>query len=175
MAGREIGVRKLMTANLLKRLESSVHSFKLTLERVKANMADTLARIDDYKLQKSEEFKVSDMVGMDDYDLDVDDDEEMSFEVGNATKFDLADMDWLSWERDIIADVENIDVLLAMIDDIGPEHDAKLIELKDQIKGKVESPINPDNKKVIIFTAFADTAEYLFDHVSKLAPKMSSG
>lgn len=50
-------------------LESSVHSFKLTLERVKANMADTLARIDDYKLQKSEEFKVSDMVGMDDYDL----------------------------------------------------------------------------------------------------------
>ena len=169
MAGREIGVRKLMTANLLKRLESSAHSFKLTLERVKANMADTLARIDDYKLQKSEEFKVSDMVGMDDYDLDVDDDEEMSFEVGNATKFDLADMDWLSWERDIIADVENIDVLLAMIDDIGPEHDAKLIELKGQIKGKVESPINPDNKKVIIFTAFADTAEYLFDHVSKFA------
>lgn len=169
MAGREIGVRKLMTANLLKRLESSVHSFKLTLERVRSNMQDTLSRIDDYKLQKAEGFKVSDLEGFDVYDFDIDDDEEMSFEVGNATKFDLADMDWLSWERDIVADVENIDILLSMIDDIGPEHDAKLVQLKEQIKQKIENPINPGNKKIIIFTAFADTAEYLFEHVSKFA------
>ena len=169
MAGREIGVRKLMTANLLKRLESSVHSFKLTLERVRKNMEETLARIDDYKLQKTEGFKVSDMEGFDGYDFDIEDDEEMSFEVGNATKFDLADMDWLSWERDILSDVDNIDILLSMVDDIGPEHDAKLIELREQIREKVENPLNPDNKKVIVFTAFADTAEYLYEHVSSFA------
>lgn len=169
MAGREIGVRKLMTANLLKRLESSVHSFKLTLERVRKNMEETLARIDDYKLQKTEGFKVSDMEGFDGYDFDIEDDEEMSFEVGNATKFDLADMDWLSWGRDILSDVDNIDILLSMVDDIGPEHDAKLIELREQIREKVENPLNPDNKKVIVFTAFADTAEYLYEHVSSFA------
>ncbi len=169
MAGREIGVRKLMTANLLKRLESSVHSFKLTLERVRGNMEETLQRIDDYKLQKTEGFKVSDMEGFDGYDFDIEDDEEMSFEVGNATKFDLADMDWLSWERDILSDVDNIDILLSMVDDIGPEHDAKLVELREQIREKVENPLNPGNKKVIVFTAFADTAEYLYEHVSSFA------
>lgn len=169
MAGREIGVRKLMTANLLKRLESSVHSFKLTLERVRGNMEETLQRIDDYKLQKTEGFKVSDMEGFDGYDFDIEDDEEMSFEVGNATKFDLADMDWLSWERDILSDVDNIDILLSMVDDIGPEHDAKLMELREQIREKVENPLNPGNKKVIVFTAFADTAEYLYEHVSSFA------
>lgn len=169
MAGREIGVRKLMTANLLKRLESSVHSFKLTLERVRKNMEETLARIDDYKLQKTEGFKVSDMEGFDGYNFDIEDDEEMSFEVGNATKFDLADMDWLSWERDILSDVDNIDVLLSMVDDIGPEHDAKLVELREQIREKAENPLNPGNKKVIVFTAFADTAEYLYEHVSSFA------
>lgn len=169
MAGREIGVRKLMTANLLKRLESSVHSFKLTLERVKSNMEETLSKIDDYKLMKSEGFKVSDMAGMGDYDFDVEDDDDMSFEVGNATKFDLADMDWLFWERDIMADVDNIEVLLSMIEDITPEKDAKLVELREQIREKTENPINPGNKKIIIFTAFADTAEYLYEHVSEFA------
>lgn len=171
MAGREIGVRKLMTTNLLKRLESSVHSFKLTLERVRRNMKDTLARIDIYKLQKTEGFKISDMEGFEDYDFDVEDDEEMSFEVGNAIKFDLADMDWLSWERDILSDVDNIDLLLSMIDDIGPEHDAKLIELQEQIREKAVNPLNPGNKKVIVFTAFADTAEYLYEHVSTFAKR----
>ncbi len=169
MAGREIGVRKLMTTNLLKRLESSVHSFKLTLERVRRNMKDTLARIDDYKLQKAEGFKISDMEGFEWYDFDIEDDEEISFEVGNATKFDLADMDWLSWERDILSDVDNIDLLLSMIDDIGPEYDAKLIELQEQIRDKAKKPLNPGNKKVIVFTAFADTAEYLYEHVSTFA------
>ena len=171
MAGREIGVRKLMTANLLKRLESSVHSFKLTLERVRKNMEETLAHINDYKLQKTESFRVSDMEGFDGYDFDIEDDEEMSFEVGNATKFDLADMDWLSWERDILSDVDNIDILLSMIDDISPEHDAKLVELREQIREKVENPLNPGNKKVIVFTAFADTAEYLYEHVSSFAKR----
>lgn len=169
MAGREIGMRKLMTANLLKRLESSVHSFKLTLERVKRNMEETLSQIDEYKRAKATGFAVSDMRGMGDYDFDIDDDEEVSFCVGKQMQFDLEDMDWLSWERDITSDVENIDILLSMVEDIGPEHDAKLIELREQIRGKVESPLNPGNKKIIVFTAFTDTAEYLYEHVSAFA------
>ena len=170
MRGREYGIRKLMTTNLLKRLESSVHSFRLTLERVRNNMNDALEAIDDYKRTrtKSSFTDVSDKYG---YDFDADDEEDMAFEVGRSVKVDIADMDWMSWERDIMADVENIDVLLAMIEDIDPTHDAKLIELCDQIREKAAHPINPGNRKVIVFTAFADTAAYLFEHVSSFAKR----
>ena len=169
MAGRETGLRKLMNANLLKRLESSVWSFRMTLERILEYMDDTLDVIDDYKANRAtRRVTVEDSSSQFDFDLD---DEEMFFEVGGRTKIDLEDMDWLSWERDIAADVETINVLLSMIKDIDPAHDAKLVELCDQLRGKVEEPINPGNRKVMIFTAFADTAEYLFEHVSAFAKK----
>ena len=169
MAGRETGLRKLMNANLLKRLESSVWSFRMTLERILEYMDDTLDVIDDYKANRAtRRVTVEDSSSQFDFDLD---DEEMFFEVGGRTKIDLEDMDWLSWERDIAADVETINVLLAMIKDIDPAHDAKLVELCEQLRGKAENPINPGNRKVMIFTAFADTAEYLFEHVSAFAKK----
>ncbi|MDO4899178.1 helicase-related protein [Actinomyces sp.] len=168
MAGRETGLRKLMNANLLKRLESSVWSFRMTLERILGYMSATLEVIDAYKVNRSQRIVVEDTSSQFDFDLD---DEEMFFEVGGKTKIDLEDMDWLSWERDIAADVETINVLLSMIKDIDPAHDAKLVELCDQLRGKVEAPINPGNKKVMIFTAFADTAEYLYEHVSAFAKR----
>lgn len=169
MAGRETGLRKLMNANLLKRLESSVWSFRMTLERILGYMSETLKVIDDYKANRAtRRVIVEDTSSQFDFDLD---DEEMFFEVGGKTKIDLEDMDWLSWERDIAADVETINVLLSMIKDIDPAHDAKLVELCDEIRGKIESPINPGNRKIMIFTAFADTAEYLFEHVSAFAKR----
>lgn len=168
MAGRETGLRKLMNANLLKRLESSVWSFRMTLERILGYMSATLEVIDAYKASRNQRIVVEDTSSQFDFDLD---DEEMFFEVGGRTKIDLEDMDWLSWERDIAADVETINVLLSMIRDIDPAHDAKLVELCDEIRGKVESPINPGNRKVMIFTAFADTAEYLYEHMSAFAKR----
>ena len=93
----------------------------------------------------------------------------MFFEVGGKTKIELEDMDWVSWERDIAADVETINVLLSMIKDIDPAHDAKLLELCEEIRQKVEHPINAGNRKIMVFTAFADTAEYLYEHVGAFA------
>ena len=166
MAGRETGLRRLMNTNLLKRLESSVWSFRMTLERILAYMEDTLDVIDDYRKHRATHLTVADTSTQFDFDLD---DEEMFFEVGGKTKIELEDMDWISWERHIEHDVETIHVLLSMIEDIDPAHDAKLQELCEQHREKVEHPINPGNRKVMIFTAFADTAEYLYEN---LAPRL---
>ena len=173
MAGRENGLRKLMNTNLLKRLESSVWSFRMTLERVLESMEETLRKIDAYKANRltGSAAAVEDFNFPVRFDLDSDDAEFAGFEVGGNTKIQLEDMDWLSYERDILADVEEIQILLSMIKDIDPAHDAKLIEICEEIKAKALNPINPENKKVLIFTAFADTANYLYEHVSRYAKK----
>ena len=166
LGGRETGVRRLMTANLLKRLESSVHSFRLTLERVYAAMQGALEAIDGYKAGRAAA-TVSEGALPDGFDFDPDD--EGAFEVGGATKILIEDMDWMSWERDIAKDVDVIQILISMVRDIDPAHDAKLLELCGQIREKVRRPVNPGNRKVLVFTAFSDTADYLYEHVSAFA------
>lgn len=167
MVGRETGVRKLMNTNLLKRLESSVWSFRMTLERILEYMDDTLDVMDDYKVNcATRRVVVEDTSRQFDFDLD---DEEMFFEVGGKTKIDLEDMDWMTWEHDVATDVETIKLLLSMIKDIDPAHDAKLLELREEIRQKVEHPINAGNRKIMVFTAFADTAEYLYEHLGAFA------
>ena len=103
--------------------------------------------------------------------FDFDPDDESGFEVGGATKILVEDMDWMSWERDIEADVAVIEVLISMVRDIDPAHDAKLIELCEQIREKSQGPINPGNRKVLVFTAFSDTADYLYENVSAFAKR----
>lgn len=165
MTGREFGLQKLMVTNLLKRLESSVCSFRLTLQRVLDLMDDTLAQIDAYKDKRIATLELRNSSGV---DLD-EDDSEAAFEVGNKTKIDIADMDWIRWERDIIADADVIRGLLADIDDVDVAHDAKLQDLMHLLKEKAENPINKNNRKAIIFTAFSDTADYLYEHLSAFA------
>lgn len=169
LGGRETGVRRLMTTNLLKRLESSVCSFRLTLERVLAAMSAALDTIDDYRKGLASGASVADGDLPGGFDFDPDD--ESGFEVGGATKILVEDMDWMSWERDIEADVAVIEVLISMVRDIDPAHDAKLIELCEQIREKSQSPINPGNRKVLVFTAFSDTADYLYENVSAFAKR----
>lgn len=165
LGGRETGIRRLMTTNLLKRLESSVHSFRLTLERVYAAMRGALGAIDGYKAGRAA--AVGEGALPDGFDFDPDD--EGAFEVGGATKILIDDMDWMSWERDIAKDVDVIQILISMVRDIDPAHDAKLLELCEQIREKAANPVNPGNRKVLVFTAFSDTADYLYDHVSEFA------
>ena len=169
LGGRETGVRRLMTTNLLKRLESSVCSFRLTLERVLAAMNAALDTIDDYRRGLASGASVADGDLPGGFDFDPDD--ESGFEVGGATKILVEDMDWMSWERDIEADVAVIEVLISMVRDIDSAHDAKLIELCEQIRGKSQGPINPGNRKVLVFTAFSDTADYLYENVSAFAKR----
>lgn len=164
--GREEGVRRLMSINLLKRLESSVHSFRLTVDRMRKKIDETIKKINNYELG-SEEIEFTDIAAGEDFDYD--DQNTDFFSVGKKVKIDLADMDYVSWRRELERDAENLELLSLMIADITPQHDTKLQTLFDLIRKKIEHPINPGNKKIIIFTAFSDTADYLFANVSKFA------
>lgn len=154
---REQGIQRLMNIQLLKRLESSVNSFRLTLERIRDYMKETLDAIESYQ---SGDRRVS----VDDYE-DVDGDEdEQDFMIGKKkNRILLEDMDYISWQREIKEDLDVISLLLTMLESITPEHDSKLQQLIVDLKDKFAHPINGDNKKVIIFTAFSDTALYLYD------------
>ncbi|MGM9779547.1 MAG: helicase-related protein [Prevotella sp.] len=160
--GREKGLRKLMATNLLKRLESSVNSFRLTLERICEYIKETIAKIDEYDKTRQEN---SVDVELFDDDFDSQDSETEPFSTKKA-KIRLRDMDYMSWQRDIKADLEKFRLLLLMLEDITPEHDSKLQMLIADLKHKFDNPINPGNKKVIIFTAFADTANYLYENLA---------
>lgn len=168
-SGRETGVRKLMAANLLKRLESSISSFRLTLERVFSVMNQCLNTIEVFKAEGDVTAKVDASSFGKGFDLDYEDADFMDFSVGGKTQFDLRDLDWKSWEKDVRNDAQTIEGLLEMIRGIDAEHDDKLLRLERLIAEKVNNPINPGNKKVIVFTAFADTANYLYEHVSEFA------
>lgn len=161
--GREEGIRRLMSINLLKRLESSVNSFQLTLERIKALIDSTIKAIDVFEKYGTADI---DMYEASESEFDMDDGNTEYFTVGKKVKIELADMDYKSWRVGLKADAEILELLTLMIADITPEHDSKLQELLKLISEKIENPINPGNKKVLIFSAFSDTAEYLYDNVS---------
>ena len=164
MAGREKGIRRLMAINMLKRLESSVNSFRLTLQRI----LDIINKhIEDINLFEAtgiqQSFDFHDLTD----GLDADDSEDDFFVGGKKSRIDLRDMDYISWRRDMQNDKEILDMLLCMLQDITPEHDSKLQILGQNIQEKLLNPINPNNRKIIIFTAFADTAEYLYAQLSQ--------
>lgn len=166
LSGRELGIRKLMSINLLKRLESSVHSFRTTLERISELIGMTIARINSYEAHKQfSQLEVPNAFTRSD-DFEPDDLATDFFNVGKKVKVDLADMDYVSWRRDLIKDQQTLELLDSMVSDITPEHDLKLQELKKTVTKKIQNPINNSNKKIIIFTAFADTAEYLYENLS---------
>ena len=160
-AGREEGIRRLMSINLLKRLESSVHSFRLTLQRIRDMIAATLDTIHTYDPHKIIELK--ELTGA--ADFDVDDMESDLFTVGRKVKIALEDMDYLTWQRDLQTDFETLQLLLGMVADITPGHDSKLQTLLQTLAEKQREPLNKDNRKVLIFTAFSDTAQYLYEQV----------
>ena len=161
--GREEGIRRLMSINLLKRLESSVYAFRLTIDRVYQLIQSTIETIHAY--QSGEQ--ILDLQELSDAsEFDLDDQNTDYFSVGRKIKIDLADMDYLSWLRDLEKDAENLQLLSLMIGDITPEHDTKLQTLLNLIWEKQEHPINPGNRKIIIFTAFSDTADYLYQQVA---------
>lgn len=167
-ADREKSLQALMTTNLLKRLESSVHSFRLTLDKLRRNHTDLLSKINTFE-KTGQSVKVSDFIN--DYrDTEFDDDDmpmmdEMS--IGKKIQINLGDMDLPSWKHDLQADLAVIVALLAEMDKVTPAEDFKLQHIQTLIEQKIANPINPGNKKVIIFTAFADTANYLYEHLSK--------
>jgi len=161
--GREQGIRKLMSVNLLKRLESSVNSFQLTLQRIYSLINDTVD-----KINRFEQYGTSsiDMYESSDTEWDIDDSNTEYFTVGNKVQIDLADMDYKTWRMELNSDIQVLEGLMSMLNTITSEFDGKLQSLLKVVSEKIENPININNKKILIFSAFSDTAEYLYEHVS---------
>ena len=166
--GREQGIRRLMSINLLKRLESSVYSFQLTLTRIRELIDSTIEAINRFETYGSADIA---MYEAQESEFDMDDGNTDYFSVGRKVKIDLADMDYKTWRTELQQDAEVLELLTLMVADITPEHDGKLQDLLSLLSHKIENPINPDNKKVIIFSAFSDTAEYLYENVSAYVKK----
>ncbi len=165
-ANREQGIRRLTAINLMKRMESSVHSFNLTLKRIYSLIDSTIHSIDTYDKTSSVRLELTDISDIDEFDSEDQNGDEL-FTFGKKVKIDIGDMDYKSWRDSLAKDRDTLELLTLMVGDITPEYDSKLQELFRVIKNKLEHPINEENKKIIIFTAFADTAQYLFDNVSK--------
>ena len=157
--GREKGLRKLMATNLLKRLESSVNSFRLTLERITHYIEETLTTISGNTTTGT-----VDVTTFTD-DLDSNDSENDPF-VGKKSQISLRDIDVVRWAADLHHDLDILQHLLLVLREITPAHDSKLQLLLADLKAKFAHPINEDNRKVLIFTAFADTADYLYEQLA---------
>ena len=157
---REESLVQLLRVNALKRMESSVISFALTVRRQLDDVEATLARIE----EQADELEELDIT-----DVDIEDPAFESLLVGRKVKVLLQDVDSIRWRQDLIEDRDRLATLHAAACDITATRDAKLAELRSVIERKCRSPINPDNRKVIVFTAFADTARYLYDELSPWA------
>src|SRR5574344_985085 len=166
MNGREKGIRQLMAITMLKRVESSVNYFRLTIQRIDKLIDNTILKIDDYTHNKHNGI----LSEVDDYDLGMVAEDEDFYDTatigGKKSKIDLADMDYKSWKQYLKEDAEILNLLLVMLQDITPCHDSKLQQLIEDLDDKFTHPINGNNKKVLIFTAFSDTAEYLYSELS---------
>lgn len=167
-ADRERSLQALMTVNLLKRLESSVDAFRITLKKLQTLFAATLEKIAAYRTTGRDPglTDVADTFN----DFEPDDDETLptpeDASTGGKIQIKLADMDLHSWQHDLTTDLQIIDGLLTEMRKITPNEDAKLQHLQAWIHSKLADPINPGNRKVLIFTAFADTANYLYQHIA---------
>ena len=155
---REESLIHLLRVNVLKRMESAVHSFALTVERQLRDVEATLARIE-AQSQEVEELDIA--------EVDIDDPAFESLLVGRKVKVLLGDVDLIRWKQDLIEDRNRLATLHAAAKEVNAARDAKLAALREVIQNKCRHPINPDNRKVIVFTAFADTAKYLY---AQLAP-----
>jgi hypothetical protein len=164
-AQREDYLIAMMRVNFLKRLESSVHSFKLTLERTIAKIESLETRLGKYRQFREQNPELD----PDDYEPDTFDDPELAeaFEVGKKMKFKIVHLDVDRWLAELHRDKQQLNGLYLQAKDVDPKRDAKLKRLRELIADKVRKPTTDKddrpNRKVLVFTAFADTAEYLYD------------
>jgi hypothetical protein len=160
---RERSLIHLMRINLLKRMESSINSFALTVDKIHGKISGLLEQIDAHENSEIDELSIE--------DIQTDDPELEDYLIGNKVKVLVQDMDLVRWKQDLEEDVALLKDLLDDAVKVEPKRDAKLLKLREVIKQKVNTPFNPENKKLVIFTAFSDTAEYLYEHISDWVSK----
>lgn len=155
---REKSLVGLMRVSILKRMESSINSFALTVEKILQKIEKALITIEEKQSYYNAEMNIN--------EIDIDDSELENLMFGNNVKTLLQDMDLIRWKQDLLADKDKLETIFLEAINVTPERDSKLLELKKLIKEKQKNPINQDNKKVIVFTAFSDTAKYLYKHIA---------
>lgn len=164
----------MMRVNFLKRLESSVYAFRLTMERTVAKIEELETQIEAFKTKQAEQTNL-DFAELEMDDLE-DDDLRDAMQVGKNLSFNLAHLDIDTWLKDLRADKAQLHGLALSAKDVDPGRDAKLAELKKLIHQKVTNPTtNQDgepNRKVLVFTAFADTAVYLYTNLQAWASEL---
>ncbi len=160
---RENSLIHLMRVNLLKRMESSINSFSLTVKKLISTNQNIIDLIDNHSDSTYEEASI--------IDVDIDSDEYASQLIGNKVKVLISDVDKIRWKQDLQSDLDKLEILLADAIEVDSNRDNKLKILKEKISQKIQNPFNGDNKKVIIFTAFSDTAEYLYTNINQWAKK----
>ncbi|WP_066174441.1 helicase-related protein [Bacillus marinisedimentorum] len=161
---RERSLVHLMRVNLLKRMESSIHSFGKTVASLLTKIDDLLYRLDHIQQYSDENVTIN--------DIDIDDDDVENMLIGSKVKVLLQDIDRVKWKQDLKEDQQKLERLLVETAKIQVPRDAKLTRLKELIAEKITNPINDNNKKIIIFTAFADTAGYLYEELSEWMTEM---
>ena len=157
---REESLINLLRVNVLKRMESSVKSFALTVQRQLRDVESTLARI---------ELHTGELEEIDITDVDIDDPAFEALLVGRKVKVLLGDVDLIRWRQDLIEDRNRLATLLSAAKQVDVDRDAKLAALRKMIEDKCQHPINSGNRKIIVFTAFSDTANYLYEQLAQWA------
>jgi hypothetical protein len=159
-AQRENYLIGMMKVNYLKRLESSINSFAISLDRTIQKIDSLMNKIDNFASlnQTEEEIDAEEIVDEENEDTE-------NQQVGEKLKFDLADLELDVWKKDLQNDRDALITLYNSAQVITPERDAKLRDLKQLIAQKIKNPFNKGNSKVIVFTAFADTAQYLYNNI----------
>jgi superfamily II DNA or RNA helicase len=156
----------MMKVNFLKRLESSIESFEISIDRTIRKIDELMDQIKKFRASK----KTSENLSLYDYEPNEaeraeNDEDEEQWQVGKKLKYDLADLRLTDWLKDLDQDRTALITLFNFANAITPERDAKLKQLKDTIANKIRHPINEGNRKILVFTAFSDTASYLYDNL----------
>lgn len=165
-ADREESLIHLLRVNVLKRMESAVSSFALTLQRQLRDVEAVLAQIEQHADHAANGDGIEEL---DIADVDVDDPAFEALLVGRKVKVLLSDVDLIRWRQDLVEDRNRLDTLLTAAQQVDAARDAKLAKLREMVEDKCRNPINDGNRKIIVFTAFSDTAQYLYTNLAPWA------
>lgn len=163
-ADREFYLIGMMKTSFLKRLESSIKSFGISLDRTLHKIEELETKIKNFKNRQTKDSDVE-YIDFEENDFDIEDEDWGELQVGKKLKFDLADLELDKWLRDLAKDKTALSDLYNNACAVTAERDEKLSELKKIILDKVQHPTNGNNRKILLFTAFSDTANYLYDSI----------
>ncbi|WP_339867507.1 helicase-related protein [Pseudohongiella nitratireducens] len=167
---RETFLIGMMKVNFLKRLESSVRSFAITMDRTVTKIEDLEARLKQFQQHQADDDVQTDIFSE---PGEEDDDLAQAFQVGTKLKYRMEHLDVAAWLQDLARDKQQLSLLADAAQAVDANRDAKLAELKQLIERKVRHPstnvLGEDNRKLIVFCAFADTAAYLYEELENWA------